>query len=940
MSDYFPLLVFPDAMVSEPPKGQGLPTSKPHFPGHRRQAERLAGQLTELREGFERYKASVGRSIAGLEPEMVIIIEIAGSVDDFKQAVESTEGLEWQGEWELEDLEPNDDFYIPPRIGVHFFKNRIVEINDKELSKEIGALLKEQGFVDDNGVLIVEDLSEISLPKHLEVFRHNIVQAIEHEKRKALSGKLFVSLGNQRGLNELLYLWRRWEKGEKLPHGKANWSNIFNQALRIRRWGIEETLYETNMIERWRDLLDPVDSALEFHCQLELFYRRSSYKRRENEKAIIALLEEIEGRTLSPFLDMKEIAFHAVKIRLPAEQVSRLLEALDADGNDLDIQLFKFPGVMYFRPTGQSLVALGDEEGMESDFPDDVPESPPVAAILDGVPSLRHAALKNRLMFDDPDNLSARYQPGERRHGTAMASLVIHGELDDDHSGPLTSQVYFLPVMEPNAEARKFGRHEEHFPDDVFFEDRIERAIRRMLEGEGDTQAQAPGIKIINLSICDPERPFIHTPSPWARLLDWLAWKYRVLFCVSAGNFLGGIDIGVPFSQFAELSDDQKIKQTLKGIELQLAQRRLLSPAESLNALTIGALHMDSSGVQAPNHRIDLLPNKKFFSPVSRFGHGLRRSVKPEVLFPGGQQLYLTPALDNIQLFYPVIGHYPPGQKVAWDSAQEGERSKALFSRGTSNATALATRNGVRIHEVLTALQAEQGEQISDELIAVLIKTLLVHGARRDSSVKELLSDTLKDRSNARRFKEVIARYIGYGHVDIERILACTQHRATVLGSGEIHQDEVHEYSLPLPAGLSGRDCWRRMTVTLAWFSPINPWHRNQREAKLVFQPSEKWKKLPLRLERVDADHNQVLRGTVQHEVLEGKRRISAYEEDGHILLNVACKADGTAILDEAIPYGLAVTLEIAENIDVPIYEQIRERIRPQVVVEVGGDNR
>ncbi|MDY6822595.1 MAG: S8 family peptidase [Chloroflexota bacterium] len=890
-------------------------------------------QLTELEDKFDRYKASVSSAVAGLEPETVLVIEIAGSVDEFKQAIDATEGLEWLGEWDVEDIEPDDDFYEPPKIGVTFFKKRIDHV-DRNQSLKIRDLLREQEFIDKDGHLIVDDLKGLSLPDDLEGFREDITKAVYDARQKLLAGKLFVSMGNQQGINELLRLWQIWERGASLPQGKAKWRDVFAQALHIRRWGIEETLYETGMVDRWRDLVEPVNPDQEVHCQIELFYRGRSNKRRETETAIRALLGEINGAELSAFLDMKEIAFHAVKVSLPAGQVRNLLEALDAGEDELDIQLFKFPGIMYFRPTGQSLVILDNGPGVEVEFPQGAPELPPVAAILDGAPNLQHDALRGRLSFDDPDNLLAQYQPGERKHGTAMASLVVHGALDDDGNHPLSSQVYCLPVMQPNPGARD---REEHFPDEVFFEDRIERAVRRMKEGEGGAPAQAPSVSIINLSIGDPERPFIHTPSPWARLLDWLAWKYRVLFCVSAGNYRDAIDVGIPNNEFAALADDQKIEHVLKCIERQLSHRRLLSPAESLNALTIGAMHKDASGNYEPSQRIDLLPDAALFSPVCRFGHGFRRSVKPEVLFPGGKQLFRVPPLDKDQIIFPDTGVRAPGQQVAWDSAQEGEASKTVFTRGTSNATALATRNAVKIYDVLAGLKQEHDEQIPDELMSVLVKALLVHGAHHEDRTKDFLSKALKNSNNSRRFKEVIARYIGYGSVNIERVLACTEQRATVLGAGEIHENEVHEYRFPLPPGLSGRSDRRRMVVTLAWFTPINPAHRNLREAKLTFHPGEKWNDLPLKLERVDADHNQVARGTVQHEVLEGRRQISAYEDDGHILLHVTCKPDATESLDDAIPYGLAVTLEVAEEVDVPIYEQVRARIRPAIPVGAGG---
>jgi hypothetical protein len=120
MANSLPLLVFPQAKTIAPPKGNGFPSSQPHVPGHGKQVVRLGAQLTSLQQEFDRYKASISVSATGLEPETVLVIEIAGTVDDFKQAVEAV-GLEWLGEWDIDDIEPNDDFYEEPKIGVDFF---------------------------------------------------------------------------------------------------------------------------------------------------------------------------------------------------------------------------------------------------------------------------------------------------------------------------------------------------------------------------------------------------------------------------------------------------------------------------------------------------------------------------------------------------------------------------------------------------------------------------------------------------------------------------------------------------------------------------------------------------------------------------------------------------------------------------------------------------
>lgn len=870
MAEALPLLVFPQKRIVPPDQGRGFPMGKPHIPGKMVQVPRIATQLTELQQSFAKYQANLAGAVAGLEPEAVLVMEIAGSVNDFRQAVEAA-GLEWLGEWDLDDLEPDEDFY---------------EIDSKGRPAE-----------------------------------------------KPLKGRLYLSMSNQAGMQRLLSLWQQWVQNRQLPRGQSKWNDVFAQLRTVRRWGIEETLRETGMVERWQYLLNPDDPDQPVTFQIELFYRQAGSKRRENERTVTQLLENIGGSTLGPFIDLSEIAFHAVKARVPAGCIQRLLHELNA-GQAVDIQLFTFSGIMYFRPTGQSLV-LGDEsEGNPFELEEGRSVHPPVAALLDGAPLFQHHALKDRLLLDDVFDLERHYQPGDRKHGTSMASLIVHGDLSIADTEPLDSRVYCIPVMQPDPQNQNRA---EHMPEDVFFEDRIHVAVRRLFEGAGGVPAQAPSVKVINLSIGDPARPFIHTPSPWARLLDWLSWKYRVLFCVSAGNYSDSIDIGMSHEEFAELNSEQQLLQTIGTIARSLSDRRLLSPAESLNAITVGALHSDASGDYVAQHRVDLMQGEYAFSPSMRFGHGFRNSVKPEVLLPGGRQLYRTPFTNNGRVYSIDGSKMPPGHKVAWDSTQQGQVTNTVFTRGTSNATALATRSAVKIHDMLNRLREQEDQNLPEPLMAVLIKALLVHGARQPDPFKQHITAALKNPSNSRSFKQVVSRYLGYGAADIERVLSCTEQRATVLGCDEIRENEVHEYAFPLPAGLSTQKLWRRLVITLAWFSPVNPGHRNLREAKLELQPGgSNWKDASLKLERTDGDHNQVLKGTIQHEVLEGSKIIAAYQEGETLRIRVTCKKDATVRLDVPIPYGLAVTLEVKEDIDIPIYQQIRDRLQSRVIAGRG----
>ena len=872
MATQLPLLVFPRKRDVAPEKGRPAFGKPPHVPLRGRQTERINDQLTQLQNSFEQYRASLSDTFAGTEPETVLVIEIAGAVDDFKQAIDGI-GLEWLGEWDLKDIEPDDDFYE----------------------------------VDANG----------------------------QRTGKSVSGRLFLSMGNEAALREILALWRIWTEGRKFPLGKTKWRDVFTQLRVIRRWGVEESLQETGMLDRWRDLVEHAQPGQRERFQVEFFYHQTETKRRHNEALIHRLLQSLDGQTIGNAIDLQPIGFHAIKAELPTTSIEQLLAQVQRSDSDITIDLLKFPGIMYFRPTGQSLSSLSDDEGEPSQFQAGVPELPAVAALLDGAPLQQHDHLNGRLLVDDPFDLERHYQPGERKHGTSMASLIVHGDQSDGNAKPLNRLLYCIPVMQPDPNSPS---RNEHMPDDVFFEDRIHIAVRRMLAGAGENvPPQAPLVKVINLSIGDPDRPFIHTPSPWARLLDWLSYKYRVLFCVSAGNCGDDIDMGMPYSAFAALTNEQKAQETLKAISKTLPLRRLLSPAESINALTIGSVHADESGiVHYMARRLDLLPIQDQISPAMRVGHGFRRSIKPEILFAGGRQLHQEPlnsAMSTLRIDQSKIG---PGQKVAWDSALPGSVSNTVFTRGTSNATALATRSAVRIHDMLIALREQQREAIPDNLMAVLIKTLLVHGARQSELAKEQIEAALKTTSNSRTFKTVTARYLGYGAVDIERVLACTDQRATVLGCGEIRENQIHEYDFPLPPALSAQKLWRRLIVTLAWFTPINSGHRNLREAKLELLPgASNWASIPLKLDRIDGDHNQVQRGTVQHEVLEGNKVISAYQDGDVIKIRVVCKKDATARLDDVIPYGLAVTLEVKE--DVPIYQEIQTRIAPQIEIRAGN---
>ena len=584
---------------------------------------------------------------------------------------------------------------------------------------------------------------------------------------------------------------------------------------------------------------------------------------------------------------------------------------------------------MFFRPKGQTVFEIRGRqgEGCAANVGDrPTPSGEPIVALVDGLPLTNHESLKDRLIVDDPDDFATEYSAEARQHGTAMASLVIHGDLGSNE--PLQQPVYVRPVMKP---IRQPNGYLETFPEDRLFVDLFHRAVRRIVEGDGEEAPTAPTVRIVNVSLGNPYRPFIRELSPLARLIDWLAWKYKLLFIVSAGNHRQALGLSISREAYESIDDKQAVRHALKAMWLDARNRCLLSPAESLNALTVGAAHVDAWGEYPLNQRIDPLRDHRLCSPVSTVSGGFRRAVKPEILMPGGRQLYRLDlqSSDRATLICSSAAA-PPGQRVAAPGRRPGEIDRYIAQCGSSNAAALATRLAARIHDHLLLLrQQPNGVYISDELMVVLTKTLLAHGASWRST-GDLLDDSLEvPREEWQRRREAKARFMGYGEVDPTRVLSSNEFRVVLLGSGRIAKDQGHVYEIPIPEALGGKRLRRRVVATVAWISPVNPRHRKYRRANLYLAVNEDGHALFGSTK--DADEKLAGRGTVQHLIYE-KERAEVVTDGDVLLVRVSCSEEAGKLV-EAVPYGLAITLEVDPAAKIPIYEPIRNRIQQRVQV-------
>lgn len=735
---------------------------------------------------------------------------------------------------------------------------------------------------------------------------------------KPLSGRLYLTFANQQALSQLLSLWNRWTAGQSLPRGFGPFEQLFALLKDVRLWGPKDRLEATSVLDDWAERVAAGQKMV--RCEVELWFRNEPRSRAAAAARMQTLLKDVGGKGVQ-HVTIDAIAYDAILVELPIAEVKRILDARDT-------ALVQCEDVRLFGAVGQMAAPVVPGEP-DTEKPWAAPLDPlgvPVAALLDGVPLQQHQRLRGRLDVDDPDGWEADYPVAARVHGTSMASLILHGDLGT--GGPaLGRRLYVRPIM--RGYSNGWTDPYEVVPEEALIVDLVHRAVRRIVEGDGGEAPAAPEVRIINFSIGDPWRPFEGVMSPLSRLLDFLAHRYGLLFLVSAGNWSNTIELthGGPLTA---INAKDLGTLTLRAVAASTRLRRLLSPAEGVNVLTVAATHADASGpVRAPGWT-DPYPMAGMPSIINGQGLGYRRCIKPDILMAGGR------VLVREKLGLPLPGTLAlelsrsasrPGQQVAAPGKLPGDTSAVRYSVGTSGATALTTRAAVQLYDEITALRSEPGGEIIDRVpMATWIRTALVHAA--GWSAVETIESALRTPENAKKYREHVTRIIGYGPIDPEKLGTSTDYRATALGGGILAVDESHVHRFPLPPSLAGKTGGRRLTITLSYFSPVNPAHQGWRRAHLWFDPPMR----TLEVKREQADPHAVMRGTVQHEVLEGKR--AAVFADGDALeIRVSCRAAAGA-LEEGVPYALAVTLEVASEIGIPIYDEIAQRVRQVIQIK------
>lgn len=402
----------------------------------------------------------------------------------------------------------------------------------------------------------------------------------------SLNGKLYCIMSNQQAMAQLLSLWQRHQNGESdvFKRGFVGLRDIFTHIKDIRKWDARDRIAETHVLDYWREsLVFDGDSPVPF--EIELFFRSDEAKRKNAVEAIRHEIQSLGGRIIQECV-IGEIFYHGMLVELPRVSIEVLVNRYE------EIELSQVDDIMFFRPVCQSVfVSATDSEICISAEEAPLPTGDAVVAVFDGMPMQNHRLLRGRVIVDDPDDYASGYESKYRVHGTSMVSLAIYGDIKRNEP-PISSPVYVRPILRPKQTG--FDKITECVPGNNMFIDVLHRAVKRMMEGDGQESATAPNTKVINLSIGDPVRQLATTMSPTARLLDFLAYKYNILFIISAGNHPEIINfVDKPFDELKALNISQRSSIFGETIKANQRNLKILAPAESLNGLTIGALYDD-----------------------------------------------------------------------------------------------------------------------------------------------------------------------------------------------------------------------------------------------------------------------------------------------------------------------------------------------------------
>jgi hypothetical protein len=760
---------------------------------------------------------------------------------------------------------------------------------------------------------------------------HEIPDEMVDDYVENASPTLYATMPSTAELLKLLSLWRSYQAQEKAERGFAPWWTLFAMLSDVRVWGPKDRLTAEVQEELAFRLKQDDDDPI--RLELEIWPTANAPLRARWQRETRAKLEALGGRILATSaIDEADFVYQAMLAEMPNTAVREMLESpMAPDG------IATLDGLQFILPQmiAQSVPDTSDAQQTLEDAPlaPFAEDAPIRAVLLDGTPIAGHPALNDGLVIEDVHDLVRLSQVEHRRHATAMASLILRGDLHADGVPVPDARLLAIPILIDDARGATS-------PNDRLFVDLVHIALTRAFLGE---DALAPEAYLVNFSVSIRNAHFAGKIGSLARLLDWWSERHGILFMVAAGNV--SEDLIVPDTTFIAFEDAEPTERRILVEAAQKANRHtrtLMAPAEAMNVLTVGAssedltlpLTLPSTGTVALHDNGEVLP-----ALSSAIGLGAFRSIKPDFIAPAGEhELRLSSAGAAGVRLRVVDRTQRTGLHVA--TVQRGAAA-TYRTRGTSCANALASRAALFSLAALTEPNGPYADTpLSPRDKALLTKALSVNAAIwPETALARFARECAPDSRQHARAREEICRYYGHGILNAARMREAPPFGATLVGLGNLRKDKAAVFQVPLPPSLSGERVGRSMIATLAWFSPVRPTRARYRLAALdavahAYNPlgelvlDDEWA-LAMKSDQLDA--NLIKRGTVwSRRLIHNGAVVPGYVERPRLPIRVQCRdsSGGGLSPDDDIRFALVVTMEVETEAGFDIHQELKEELR------------
>lgn len=386
-------------------------------------------------------------------------------------------------------------------------------------------------------------------------------------------------------------------------------------------------------------------------------------------------------------------------------------------------------------------------------------------------------------------------------HGTRVAGAVLYGEDVPKAGAPE------LPFWVQNA---RVLNAQNLMPVELFPPEAIRQAVERFNDGPRQT-------RVFNHSINARSPCRLSYMSSWAAEIDQLCNERDVLIVQSAGNL--PLEGNAPFVGIREhLGAGRDYPAYLSENSCRVA-----NPGQSLQALTVGSVAYDAAEAGAWR---TFATRQNGPSAFSRTGPGIWNVIKPEVVAYGGDAVRTQNDPPDIQGGGRVPAACP---ELVRSTLHAPGPASDRDDAGTSYAAPKVTRIAAQVQRVLP------------EETTLLYRALVVQSAHWPAWAEDILTRLRNPPENlppAERQALLTSashalRCLGYGLPDEQRATGNTDHRTTLItsGEGEIKAAACHIYQVPIPAELRQQadEFEIRIDVTLSYVAQPRRTRRNLR---------------------------------------------------------------------------------------------------------------